>query len=134
MYCHRHVEEICNKDVKSKREKQAREKVTEEEEKHEEDKEDSNFKPSSSLPLISHHHHHHPCYHPTSPTLHMTLINNCLMTNTFSLAPLMNTSPLPSLEPHSPPMSMTVNKLTLTLSTPFTSFVKPWSSGWFWGL
>ena len=50
MYCHRHVEEIRNKDVKSKREKQAREKVTEEEEKHEEDKEDSNFKPSSSLP------------------------------------------------------------------------------------
>ena len=50
MYCHRHVEEICNKDTKSKREKRVREKVTEEEEKCEEDEEDSDFKPSSSLP------------------------------------------------------------------------------------
>ena len=50
MYCHRHVEEICNKDTKSKREKQVREKVTEEEDKCEEDEEDSDFKPSSSLP------------------------------------------------------------------------------------
>ena len=50
MYCHRHVEEICNKDTKSKREKRVREKVTEEKEKHEEDEEDSDFKPSSSLP------------------------------------------------------------------------------------
>ena len=52
MYCCRHVEEICTKDAKSKREKRAREKITEDKETDQEDRDnrdDSDFQPSSVL-------------------------------------------------------------------------------------